>query len=386
MNYGGAYRNTPAHLAFQARAEDLHVVEDLVVNKEQRIPDIAYFRTGPDPVSTGRFLLMHGQEYHTSYWGHTALLGLTDHYILPEYAGYPNTAAATLSPTNADVADLAHAQGAWGGFGPPFETPPAPADTTEPLTHELPADVALGKVDYVEVMGYSDHLVTSQVWYRLLNCGFRLPAGAGTDAFPNFASLRGPPGLVRVFVKTGAALDHRGWLAGIKAGRTFVSNAPLLAFTLGGREIGDEVKLAPGSHRLTARVGLESNVPVDHLEIVGNGAVVATVPLRGERTTAHDTVSIPVTRSGWYVLRAYSDRAELPVLDLYPFASTSPINVRVGGEPVRSREDAEFFVRWIDRIERAVQTSTAWNTQAEQAAVLRLLREARAAYAAPVGP
>src|SRR5881628_3517977 len=184
-------------------AADLHVVEALVVNKEQRIPDIAYFRTGPDPVSTGRFLLMHGQEYHTSYWGHIAFLGLTDHYILPEYAGYPNTAAASLSPTNADVADLAHAQGALVGYVHPFETPPDPADTTEPLTHELPADVALGKVDYVEVMGYSDHLVTSRVWYRLLNCGFRLPAGAGTDAFPNFASLRGPPGLVRVYVKTG---------------------------------------------------------------------------------------------------------------------------------------------------------------------------------------
>jgi len=329
---------------------------------------------------------MHGQEFHTNYWGHTGLLGLTDHYILPEYAGYPNTAAASLYPSNADIADLAHAQGALFGYVHPFDARPDPADTVTPLTYELPVDVALGKVDYIEVMGYSDHLITSQIWYRLLNCGFRLPAGAGTDAFPNFASLRGPPGLVRVFVKTGAALDHRGWLAGIKAGRTFVSNAPLLAFTLGGREIGDEVKLAPGSHRLTARVGLQSNVPVDHLEIVGNGAVVATVPLRGERTTAHDTVSIPVTRSGWYVLRAYSDRAELPVLDLYPFASTSPIYVRAGNEPVRSREDAEFFVRWIDRIERAVQTSTAWNTQAEQAAVLRLLREARAAYAARVGP
>jgi len=386
MNYGGAYRNTPTHLASQARAEDLHVVENLVVNKEQRIPDIAYFRTGPDPVSGPGFLLMHGQEFHTNYWGHTGLLGLTDHYILPEYAGYPNTAAASLYPSNADIADLAHAQGALFGYVHPFDARPDPADTVTPLTYELPVDVALGKVDYIEVMGYSDHLITSQIWYRLLNCGFRLPAGAGTDAFPNFASLRGPPGLVRVFVKTGAALDHRGWLAGIKAGRTFVSNAPLLAFTLGGREIGDEVKLAPGSHRLTARVGLQSNVPVDHLEIVGNGAVVATVPLRGERTTAHDTVSIPVTRSGWYVLRAYSDRAELPVLDLYPFASTSPIYVRAGNEPVRSREDAEFFVRWIDRIERAVQTSTAWNTQAEQAAVLRLLREARAAYAARVGP
>ena len=31
MNYGGAYRNTPRHLAFQARAEDLNVLENLIV-------------------------------------------------------------------------------------------------------------------------------------------------------------------------------------------------------------------------------------------------------------------------------------------------------------------------------------------------------------------
>ena len=79
MNYGGAYRNTPSHLAFQARAEDLHVVENLIVNKEQRIPDIAYFRVDPDLASSPGFLLLHDQEYHTSYWGHTGLLGLSDH-------------------------------------------------------------------------------------------------------------------------------------------------------------------------------------------------------------------------------------------------------------------------------------------------------------------
>ncbi len=381
MNYGGTYRNTPAHLAFQARAEDLHVVENLVVNKEQRIPDIAYFRTDRDPVSGSGFLLMHGQEYHTSYWGHVALLGLTDHYLLPEYAGYPNTAAASLSPTNADVADLAHAQGALVGYVHPFETLPDPADTTTPLTHELPADVALGKVDYLEVMGYSDHLVTSQVWYRLLNCGFRLPAGAGTDAFPNFASLRGPPGLVRVYVNTGPVLDHPRWLAGIKAGRTFVTNAPLLEFTLGGRGIGDEIRLPAGGGRLAARVALRSSVPIDHLEIIGNGRLVDTIALAGDRTVANDTVSLPIRRSGWYVLRAYGDRARLPVLDIYPFASTSPIYVTVGDEPVRSREDAEFFVQWIDRLLAAAGAHSGWTTPGERTASLNLLAAARAVYA-----
>jgi len=161
MNYGGAYRNTPQHLAFQARAEDLHVVENLIVNKEQRIPDIAYFRSDVDPVSTATFLLMHAQEFHTSVWGHMGLLGLRSHYLLPEYAGYPNTAAASLGLTNARVADLAHAQGALVGYVHPFDTRPDPADTTAPLSYELPVDVALGKVDYLEVMGYSDHLITS---------------------------------------------------------------------------------------------------------------------------------------------------------------------------------------------------------------------------------
>src|SRR5207245_10262709 len=117
--------------------------------------------------------------------------------------------AGSPATTTAGIADRDHAQGALFGYVHPFDARPDPADTVTPLTYELPVDVALGKVDYIEVMGYSDHLITSQIWYRLLNCGFRLPAGAGTDAFPNFASLRGPPGLVRVFVKTGAALDPR---------------------------------------------------------------------------------------------------------------------------------------------------------------------------------
>jgi len=96
--------------------------------------------------------------------------------------------------------------------------------------------------------------------------------------------------------------------------------------------------------------------------------------------TAHATVMVPVKGSGWYVLRAYSDRAEMPVLDLYPFASTSPIYVQVEGQPVRSADDARFFVRWIDRIEAATRASTAWNTPAEQAQVLQLLARARAVF------
>ena len=75
----------------------------------------------------------------------------------------------------------------------PFDAYPDPAE--DALTNELPVDVALGKVDYIEVLGFADHKSTAKVWYQLLNCAFHLPAAAGTDAMANFASLRGPVGL-----------------------------------------------------------------------------------------------------------------------------------------------------------------------------------------------
>jgi hypothetical protein len=33
-------------------------------------------------------------------------------------------------------------------------------------------------VDYYEVVGFSDHQTSAAVWHRLLNLGFKLPAGA----------------------------------------------------------------------------------------------------------------------------------------------------------------------------------------------------------------
>jgi hypothetical protein len=385
MNYGGVYRNTPRRLAGQAMAEDLHLVENLIVNKEGRVPDIGHFTGAPDPVSTARTIVAHDQEYHTSYWGHIGLLGLRRHIILPAYAGYVNTAAASLSPTNAAVVDLAQAQGALAGYVHPFDSYPDPRDTTRPLTHELPVDVALGKVDYYEALGFvDDYLATAKVWYQLLNCGFRLPAGAGTDAMANFASLRGPVGMNRVYVNSGR-LEHRRWLAALKAGRSFATNGPLLDFTLGGKGLGEELLLPAGGQDLVARVTLRSSVPIDHLEIVNNGEVVATLPLSGDRTSLSTTVAIPADRSGWYLLRARGENPLYPILDVYPYATTSPIYVTVGGEAVRSRGDAEYFLAWIARLEASVLANDSWNTEAEKSQTLETIRRAKEEFELRLG-
>ncbi len=381
MNYGGAYRNDPTRLAFQARAEDLHLVENLIVNKEGRVPDVGYFRATPDPASTPETLILHGQEFHTSLWGHVGLLGLRRNLLLPGYSAYVNTAAASPQPTNSTVLDLAHEQGALTGYVHPYDVYPDPGDTTRALTHQMPVDVALGKVDYYEALGFvDDPMATARVWYQFLNCGFRLPAGAGTDAMANFASLRGPVGMNRVFVRSGKPLEHRRWLAALKAGRSFATNGPLLEFTLDGHPIGDELALPAGGREVVARVGLRSNVPVDHLEIVGNGQVIREIPLAGDRTSVATSVRLPVERSGWFLLRARSDSAIYPVLDLYPYATTSPIYVIVDGKPIRSAEDAAYFIKWIDRVRNAVESNRDWNSEEEKAEALDAADRARAEF------
>ncbi len=401
MNYAGTYYSIPSLLQHQADAEDLDFIENLIVNKEQRIPDIglaSYFGQGGVPAWKSIF---HAQEYHTSYWGHLGLLHLTKNLILPGYAGYPQTAMASIVPMNADIADIAHAQGGLVGYAHPFDTYPDPAHDAV-LTDELPVDVALGKVDYLEVVGFSDHKSTAAVWYHLLNCGFHLPAAGGTDAMANFASLRGPVGLNRTYAQVPRLKpDHDAFLAAIRAGKTFATNGPLLGFTLNGKGPGDELAVDPhqgkSGHReksgvphvspplrdvgiANLHVWLRSIVAVDHLEFVCNGRVVHTFKLSEGNTSADSDTTISVTQSGWCLLRAYADSAREPILDIYPYATTSPVYVTVPGAPLQSKDDAAYFLAWINRLQDAAEKFADYNTAAEKQHVIEVLARAHNVY------
>ena len=385
MNYGGHYRATPASLAFQARAEHLDVVEALIVNKEGRVPDLPYFTGAVDTVSGRGVTISFSQEFHTSFWGHTGLLGLRDHVLLPSYASYQVTPISSPVPTNADVADLGHAQGALFGYVHPLDEDPDPANAKVSLTNELPVDVALGKVDYMEILGFADHLATARTWYRLLNCGFKIPAGAGTDAMTNYASLRGPVGMNRVYVKTTGA-SHEAFLRGLKAGRTFATNGPLVTITVDGHEPGDEIALAPGTSTVSVKVWLRSIVGVEKLEVVSNGAVVASIPLAGDRTRADTTISLAMATSGWIAVRAWSSRADPLVFDNYPFATTSPVYVTVGGLPIRSSADAKWFLTWVARLHAAARAHSGYDAPAERAHVLAQIDSARVEFERRAAP
>jgi hypothetical protein len=104
---------------------------------------------------------------------------------------------------------------------------------------------------------------------------------------------------------------------------------------------------------------------------------LAPIPLSDGGTRADATIALPVTRSGWFTLRAMSSQGTHPVLDVYPFATTSPIYLRIGGKPIRSAEDARWFVRWIERLEAAAAAHAGWNSEAEKREVLGRLAAAK---------
>jgi TolB protein len=251
------------------------------------------------------------------------------------------------------------------------------------LTDSLPVEAALGKLDYYEVLGFSDPRASAAVWYRLLNCGFHPSAAGGTDAMTNYSSLRGPVGLNRVYVamdavpaEPAARVDQ--WLAALRAGRTMATNGPLLGFTVGGKEPGSAITLSSERGELHYGGFLRSAVPVDHLEVVVNGQVVRTIRLTRDRTSADIDGRIQVRGSGWVLLRAWNDDSYADTLDAYPYATTNPVFFGNSSAATHCGADADYFLRWIDRLEAAASAHGGYNTAEEKEKTLAEIRGARA--------
>ena len=332
-------------------------------------------------------LLLHAQEFHTSFWGHLGLLGLDSHLLMPDYSAYPDTAAASVFPDNATIARLAREQNAAVGYVHPFYWPPPDPKTNTTLTNALPVDAALGLVDYYETVGFAHHRSSADVWYRLLNCGARIAAAGGTDAMANYASLRGPVGLNRTYARVAGDVDtaaerRDAWISALKAGTSIATNGPLLALKVDNQLPGGELHLPDKKQTVSYSGFLRSAVPVDHLELVQNGEVVETFELADGRTSADVSGTLTVEESGWLLLRAWNDSAHPMIFDVYPYATTSPVYLTVKGKAPRSKDDADYFLTWIDNIRNAISSRQDFNSALELQTISTNLDQAQAYYEA----
>jgi hypothetical protein len=179
---------------------------------------------------------------------------------------------------------------------------------------------------------------TQEIYYHLLDCGLRVPpsAGSASGVLPN------PVGYNRVYVYLGPDFSYDAWWQGLKAGRSFVTNGPLLVCHANGHPPGHVFRSDTALEiDVTAEIFSNDRVPV--LEIIRNGRAEQVIPLDGAAGSPV-RAKLRFDDSGWFLLRVVAENPKT-----FRFASTAPYFVEIGTTRARiSRRWVQFFLDWLD--------------------------------------
>lgn len=259
-------------------------------------------------------------------------------------------------PPLCDACDEAHAQGGvviWCHDGVGMESAVA---------------IALGKVDALNLFDPVPS-VGYDYWYRLLNCGFKLPASSGTDWFICDSN--------RVYVFIGARFSYNAWLEGLKMGRTFVTNTPALFLSADGRMPGDTIELRGGS-TLDLEVEARSCIPMNCVEIVKNGEVVHREELNKGTREARFLAPIRIDESCWIAARCSGTSQTSSGHPI--FGHTSPIYVEINQKRICRKEDAKFFADHIDKAMGWINERGKFRDKWQKQHLISLFNRARSVY------
>jgi hypothetical protein len=207
---------------------------------------------------------------------------------------------------------------------------------------EALADLILGKVDAIEIIGFDwthpPHTWLS-MWYELLNCGFRVPAlgSSGKD------SSQLPLGSTRSYARLqpDQPLNYANWIEAVRAGRTFVTNGPLLQLTVNGQDPGATLEVADQE---TVRVQAETRslVPFEHLEVLVNGDVATAASGGGNPCEARIDAPVQILEGGWIAARCWGKTwVPGPYAGQHVYAHSSPIYVRKSNRPAPVNAEAQ---------------------------------------------
>ena len=370
LNYGGQVLLAPDALVPMMHGEDLDVATPLSANLHTRRIDENYFAwTRPEPP-----LIQFGQEIRSHFLGHTGHIGVSALYW-PWYWGPGYPVYGQDDRSNAGALQETRRQGGVTTYVHPVTVrTPFGGETPVGIPLELVSDAVLGDVDTIELAClWSDELGTADAWYRLLNVGVPIAPSAGTDAMVDFFRTMAI-GTTRVYVRVPQPLTMDRYLAGLRAGRSFVTNGPLLQFTAGGGEPGDVIKPAAGPTAWQLQVA--SAVPFERVEVLVNGRVVWTGDglTQPGAQTYEGTLTAPA--GGWIAARVHGGVTAWPAMDSYPFAHTAAIWFGAIGsaDPAAAAQAATELLAALDVAEQRVKTSYA---DTPTPALLGRLRDAR---------
>jgi TolB protein len=371
----GAYM-TMEDCALYAAAEDIRVANLLISSAQSaHVFDTEYFRGGvPDPLSTPEAMLVAQEEFRntSAMYGHMPLLGISK-LVEPFFTGEPKSAHWEDYPPNYAIARAVQDQGGAVCYTHPANAPGIPVGPH--LAREFPIDLALGVIDALDVLGNGNEEGACWMYYRVLNCGLKCTASSGSDSRMD-VMRHAVSGGGKVYVKVLGPLTYPKWIQAYKAGRTFVSNGPMLFLDVEGRTPGGEIRLGgPATVRVTARA--QSIVPMGAIEVIVNGSVVASAKASSDGKKAQISESVRLQRSSWIAARVSGEGNRLVVNDPKLFAHTSPVYCYVGGEKITSAEDARMVVSWIDRLIQDVASSPRFASEDRRNEVIRLFGKGR---------
>jgi hypothetical protein len=360
MNYGGDLVCTPADAARMQLGEGLHLLNLVAANCQTALiydrELLERFADADLPWSAGDTVARAGVEYRNDLLGHVHALGpsgpparyQTGHERSDHPEDWPPNQVACEELRQLD-ATIGYCHPAFTDF-PDWSTDAFFQSPRSVEARELVADAALGLVDSVDLISPFNDEGAVFLYHRLLSCGLRLAATAGTDTFlsrshgPGVAS--NPPGWGRVYARLGAEpLSVGAFKQAIRAGRTIVTNGPWLSLEVNGHGPGAVLDLAAGERLdLLARV---QGPGAERLALVGPDGVIA----EGDAAAA---LRFQVEAEPTWVAAVARGPGHPNTLDASVLAHTSPVYVEVTGRRVARRADARWCLGLLDTLERFV--------------------------------
>ena len=286
----------------------------------------------------GEYLVRVGTENRQHVLGHISLLGYEGNIIAPMTTGGPDESALG-DPVGSLMTEWAQQCKRQNGVVviPHFPNPRG----------ETAATLITGAADAVEMTawgnlygGISPYSLVD--WYRYLNNGYLVAAVGGTDKMQATTAV----GTIRTYARLdpSKAFTYEAWKDAIRAGRTFATYGPLLDFSVEGQEPGSRIKMdgtggTVGVHWRVATV----TVPLSKVELVVNGEIRESQPVRSDRAEGH--WSVKLDRSSWLALLVrghYRDKPEIIA------AHSSPVMVELAGSPFFAAADAASILEQIE--------------------------------------
>jgi hypothetical protein len=364
---------TPHSARLEAAAEGLDLVNLLVTVQDYPSPDGHSYRVIPNMTAFSGQSPALDCVYVNTLNVHPALgrLALLNCHraVFPLTFGHADEADDwSLS----DWADQCHRKGGLVVWCNAYQS-----DTGLPGGEALVSAI-LGKVEALEVDAADRTPAVLPVWYRLLNAGLRLPLVGGSGKASNRIAI----GAVRTLTPP-SPNGYAGWVNHVRAGRSVVTTGPYLRLTVNDEAFNTRVAPPTGTP-IRVRAEAASVVPFDRLELIANGAPIASSTAGTESRTATVEAEVNLPEGGWVAARCWGP----PKSELYPhvpvFAHTSPAWIEpADAPPVRQANAVMAVAKDVMSVRNWIESDGRFTDPKRRTHLLALCDAAAARLAGP---